>query len=66
MAGKPSLRSRKCRIVNTGLRLTNRPYKMTVHINHVVDQVPFVVATYSFHYIKEKALINNSQGMIII
>ena len=41
------------------------PYKMTVHINHAVAQVPFVVETYSFYYMKEKALINTSQGMIM-
>ena len=29
---------------------------MTVHINHVVAQVPFVVETHSFCYMKEKAL----------
>ena len=27
------------------------PYKMTVHINHVA-QVPFVVETYPFYYMK--------------
>ena len=40
----------------------DRPYKMTVHINHVVAQVPlaFVVETYSFYYrtINERKSIN--------
>ena len=51
--------------IYTGNSLQNdRPYKMTVHINHVA-QVPFVVKTYPFYYMKEKALINTSQGMIM-
>ena len=34
---------------------------MTVHINHVVIQVLYVVETYSFYFMKEKGLVNTSK-----
>ena len=42
------------RIIRVSALQNDRPYKKTVHINHVVAQVPFVVETYSFYYVWKK------------
>ena len=52
-------------LLATGIGLTKWQALQNDYIEHVVAQVPFVVETYSFYYMKEIALIIDFQGMIM-